>query len=210
MRTSLKSSFRIDRVQLVDVDGDVLILGQLVEMAGDASAEIELQTPRFIEDQRALVPDERLVSLAPDLRRTEQIVEVGVVQRDARAPVVPFVVGRGVDAFARWQVGVGAVARRQDESIQLQPIGEVESHPDGGRILVALRDRVKRFAEESASQMIHTGPRGHRVERNLRRRADVPGLTMGCSRQTFAEERDRADVLERRRLMRAGTKPSPE
>ena len=128
-----------------DVDRHVLVFRQAVEADADVAAQIQVEPPRFVEDQRVLVADERKKSLAANLGRTEHVVEIGVVQRHARPPVEA-VVGRGeVHTFFGLQFGAGTVGGGNAKPVQLQRIGIIDPQARGASLCIpAGSDRTTR------------------------------------------------------------------
>ena len=113
----LPLSVALEGEQAIDVDVDVLVLRQAIEIAGEQS--------RRYRDRCAAVrrrpacgddPSADRVALAAGLGRTEQIVEVGVVVRRARAPVVALVVGAQVQPLFRRQRRRRDCRRRRDSA----------------------------------------------------------------------------------------------
>jgi hypothetical protein len=89
----------------------------------------------------------------------------------------------------------------QPKTVQQKRIREVHGQTDRGGVFVALHNRVERLAPEPAAKPVDASRLLHRVERHFRRRAKHPLLQDGpFLDQTFAEERDRAHIVERLRL----------
>jgi len=74
-------------VQTLDQHRHVLILRQLIEMAGDASIDVQRESSRLVEQQELGVADAEIVAAAAGLCRSEEIVEVGAVPRRMCVPV---------------------------------------------------------------------------------------------------------------------------
>jgi hypothetical protein len=92
--------------EVADVNRHVLVLGQAIEVARHAAVDVEVESARLVEDERRVVPEPEAIALAAGLRRAEQIVEIGVVQVEAGAPVVALVQRGEVNPL-----GVGQPAR---------------------------------------------------------------------------------------------------
>src|SRR5262249_7870719 len=94
---------RAEGKELIDPDRDVLILRQLIQAACKAALHGELKTAWLIVNQRVHVREANGVAFTADLRRSKQIVDIRVVPRTSRGPVVA--------AVSR--LHVGAVGARQ-------------------------------------------------------------------------------------------------
>src|SRR3954470_10178224 len=60
--------------QPADVDGDVLVFRQTIEINSGAHADVEIETPRQVEDEGLLLAHLKRGPFPPGFRRTEEIV----------------------------------------------------------------------------------------------------------------------------------------
>ena len=146
---------RVERVEASDVHWHVLILGQPVEIAGDAAADVEIEPSRFVEDERAAVSDEKLVALPAGFGRTEEIVEVGVVQRAAmpRQSYRSYAAARCTRSPDGKPVS-GDYGGRRCRRFSCSGSDRLSRRPTPGDVLVALDDRIEDSRREPASEPV--------------------------------------------------------
>ena len=99
----------LEGVEILDRRLHVLVVGQILEVAVCRGAKIDAESSRPVDYESVIVVESEGVSLPADLRRAEEVVEVGAVVVAGRRPSASGVFEPEVRPFILRQVRVGSV-----------------------------------------------------------------------------------------------------
>ncbi len=188
----------LQRAQAGRARGHVLRAGQRVEAGIEFEIGGEIEPARRIVDQRLGVAAEQGIALAAAVDGSEQVVEIGAVVPVAHMPVERAIGDIGMKLLAARDVARRRIGDVGGQLVVAQRIAEIGVETEGGVALVAHDGGIEGLQAQFVARDVFAAAGDHRLQRNLRRRPDRPGLHDGIGVGDLgAEEADIAQIVER-------------